>query len=206
MKYPVDPPLKQQICERLKQARQAHGFNTAKAFALSNGLKISTYSLHEAGTRAMSFEIIEHYCKLLAINPKWLLTGQEPDVRSQRREVPIIEWCDILLFPDKVDLSQVLWTSSDAELNLPSFSLRVKDDAMEPRYPKDTLLLVDLSQRPQDRDFALFVLEDKTVCFKQLAQIKEEWFMRSLNPDYPSFKVTPAVTILGKVVQAKFNC
>lgn len=206
MKHPVLPPLKVQICERLKQARIARGFNTAKEFALTCGLKISTYSLHEAGTRAMSFDVIEHYCKLLGINPNWLLTGEGSDARPFMRDVPIIEWDEVLLFPDKVDLTQKIWTSSDTDLNPPSFAVKVKDESMEPRYPKGTLLLVDLAQKPLDREFALFALDKHNVCFKQLIELKGEWFMRSLNPDYPPQKMSTGIKILGKVVQAKFKC
>lgn len=67
--------LKFQICCRLKQARIEAGFATAKIFAETFNLKISTYALHEAGTRGMSLDVIELYASLLKININWLLTG-----------------------------------------------------------------------------------------------------------------------------------
>ncbi len=70
--------LKLEICKRLKEARICAGFNTAKEFAERNNIKVSTYTLHEAGTRAMSFEVIEIYSYLLKININWLLTGIGP--------------------------------------------------------------------------------------------------------------------------------
>lgn len=68
-------PLEKGIRDRLKKTRIELGFKTAKKFAESNALKISTYALHEAGTRSMSIEIIVHYAFLLNIEPNWLLTG-----------------------------------------------------------------------------------------------------------------------------------
>lgn len=67
--------LEKDIRDRLKKTRIELGFKTAKKFAESKSLKISTYTLHEAGTRSMSIEIIAHYAFLLKIEPNWLLTG-----------------------------------------------------------------------------------------------------------------------------------
>lgn len=206
MKTPGEISLKQQLSERLKQARLAQGYATAKEFALKYNLKVSTYGLHEAGTRAMSFDVIEHYCELLAINPNWLLTGEGADQRPLTRDVPIIEWEEILHFPHKIDLSAKRWTSTDTDFSPPSFAVTVKEDSMEPRYPVGTLLLVDLAQKPNHRDFALFALDKHTVCFKQLVEVKGDMFMRALNPNYPLEKITKGVKILGKVVQAKLVC
>jgi len=67
--------LEKDIRDRLKKTRIELGFKTAKEFAKSKSLKISTYTLHEAGTRSMSIEIIIHYASLLNTEPNWLLTG-----------------------------------------------------------------------------------------------------------------------------------
>jgi hypothetical protein len=64
------------ICKRLKIARLNAGFPNAKIFAEKNFLKISTYGLHEAGTRIMSLDILKKYSRLLNIDLNWLLTGK----------------------------------------------------------------------------------------------------------------------------------
>lgn len=198
--------LKEAICERLKQARLALGFSTAKAFALSHGLKISTYSLHEAGTREMSFETIEQYSRHLKINLSWLLTGMGPLHSHLTREAPLLVWDDL-----KNGIKRSRWEtkakiSSDTDLSIHAFALRVVDDAMEPRYPKGTLLLVDSAQWPQNRDYALIQKENQDFCFRQLLETQGSLFAHALNEHYPVFEITPSMTILGKVVQAKWDC
>jgi transcriptional regulator with XRE-family HTH domain len=63
--------------ERLKLARQAAGYVTAKNFAEANNIKYSTYRCHENGENAISQATAEHYAALLKIEPEWLLFGKE---------------------------------------------------------------------------------------------------------------------------------
>lgn len=63
--------------ERLKLARQAAGYETAKDFAEANNIKYSTYNCHENGENGISQSIAEHYAALLKIEPEWLLFGKE---------------------------------------------------------------------------------------------------------------------------------
>lgn len=79
MKITYNPKnIEDLIRERLKMVRIEMGFQTAKSFAEKNGLKISTYALHEAGTRSLSLTTIDNYAKLLSIQTNWLLTGLGP--------------------------------------------------------------------------------------------------------------------------------
>lgn len=197
--------LKQQICARLKQIRFARGFATAKAFALKHGLKVSTYTLHEAGTRSMSFQIIEQYSALLNVNKHWLLTGDGEGHTIKAQAIPIIEWSEIPLFPDQLDLVNRAFTASEIDLPTPSFAVKVKDHSMEPRYPQDTLLLVDAHQSPADREYALFLMGENKIAFKQYFYQNGKAFIRALNEDEPPQKLTNKIKILGKVVQAKIR-
>ncbi len=61
--------------ERLRTARIAAGFKTARAFCEKNAISISTYSLHEAGKRNLKPKVAKKYADLLGINDVWLLTG-----------------------------------------------------------------------------------------------------------------------------------
>lgn len=200
-----DLSLKQQVCARLKQIRIARGFATAKAFALKNHLKVSTYTLHEAGTRSMSLQVIEQYGALLNVNKGWLLTGEGEERYIKAQAIPIIEWDEIPLFPDQLDLANRAFTASEIDLPAPSFAVTVKDHSMEPRYPQHTLLLIDTHQIPVDREYGLFLIGEKTIAFKQYVYQNGKAFIRSLNEDGPAQKLTNKIKILGKVVQAKIR-
>ena len=196
--------LKSKICERLKQARLDAGYPTAKEFAISNDLKISTYNLHEAGTRSMAFEIIEHYAALLNLNVTWLLTGTGPKIKSHVRTVPIISWDEVTQYPQNIDFDSKKWTSSDIDLSPFSYALTVDSDAMEPRYPEGTIIIVDNQQKPKPKDFAIILLKDKKIpLFKQLTQVDGELYAKSLNSDYKPIRLTKGCEIIGRVVQAK---
>lgn len=197
--------LKLKICERLKKTRQILGFPTAKSFALLHGLKISTYSLHEAGTRMMSLDLMEQYCTLLNIPINWLLTGEGPQKKGVLRSAPIIQWNEVASYPKKVDIAAKEWTSSDVDLSVRSFALRVNDDSMEPRYPKGALLIVDLEQCPLVREFAL-IMTAKGPCFKQIVDVKGKRYGYSFDPAHKPFLITDKMKVLGKIVQAKFLC
>lgn len=60
---------------RLRKARIAAGFKTAKTFCEKYGIPTSTYSLHETNKRCLKPKLAEKYAKILRINVAWLLTG-----------------------------------------------------------------------------------------------------------------------------------
>lgn len=61
---------------RLRVARKASGYRTAKAFILKHKIPASTYSQHESGARMPDEETLKFYSKKLGINFDWLRTGQ----------------------------------------------------------------------------------------------------------------------------------
>lgn len=62
---------------RLKQARVAAGYRTAKEFSDSHQMPQSTYSTHEKGTRPLTMESAGVYADILGIKAAWLLFGDE---------------------------------------------------------------------------------------------------------------------------------
>lgn len=199
--------LKSKICERLKQARIEAGYLTAKSFSERNNVKISTYALHEASTRSMSFEIIEHYAKLLDINTSWLLTGIGPKSAQYVRRVPIIDWNEAPLFPKGILLETKKYTYSDKDLSPSSFALVVQNDAMEPRYPQGTVIIVDCAEVPTSQDFAVVLpLDHKSPLFTQLIETESDLLAKPLNPKYETLHLAHNTKKIGKVVQAKLVC
>ena len=67
--------LSMQIGNRLRAARKAAGFKSARAFAEKYEIPESTYSQHELGKRSLNADTLMKYSALCAINPSWLLTG-----------------------------------------------------------------------------------------------------------------------------------
>jgi transcriptional regulator with XRE-family HTH domain len=62
-------------CIRLKTARIAAGFKSAKSFCDRYHIPASTYSLHETGGRSISPKLAQKYADILGVTFNWLITG-----------------------------------------------------------------------------------------------------------------------------------
>ncbi len=60
---------------RLRAARKAAGFLTAREFIDKYDIPKSTYSQHETGSRNPEDECVKHYAKLLNVRYAWLKDG-----------------------------------------------------------------------------------------------------------------------------------
>ncbi len=61
---------------RLRAARKAAGFKTAKAFLKKHKVPASTYSQHESGARTPDEENLKFYANVFDVDFKWLETGK----------------------------------------------------------------------------------------------------------------------------------
>lgn len=75
-------PLSEQIGLRLKSARKAAGFKTARSFAALHQIPYSTYSQHETGKRAIPLHTLLQYSQLLCMDSGWLLNGKNDSSQS----------------------------------------------------------------------------------------------------------------------------
>lgn len=104
------------VSKRLKIARKANGFKTAKEFSEKYSIPTSTYNQHEGGKRTLSIENLINYAYMLNIDPTWLLTGQgnpcENEVFSDI-EQKILEEQDNLGKSGELDLSAIPIISSN---------------------------------------------------------------------------------------------
>ena len=71
---------------RLKGARLARGFKTARAAAIYIGVPYGTYSGHENGSRGIKDAELHHYAKIFRVSPAWLAFGQEKSLNRIRLE------------------------------------------------------------------------------------------------------------------------
>lgn len=69
--------LASEIGARLRTARVAAGFRSAKSFIQKYGIAQSTYSQYENGKRLLDAENVVKLCDFLGISATWLLTGKE---------------------------------------------------------------------------------------------------------------------------------
>jgi transcriptional regulator with XRE-family HTH domain len=77
---------------RLKAARRAKGFKSARLFAERAKTPPTTYAQHESGKRAINIERLLNYCDLLGIDPNWLIFGgDKPYITHSTTEKSLLE-------------------------------------------------------------------------------------------------------------------
>jgi transcriptional regulator with XRE-family HTH domain len=62
--------------DRLKRAREAAGFTSAREAALAMDLSYDTYAQHESGIRGYPAKKAEIYARRFRVSPEWLLYGK----------------------------------------------------------------------------------------------------------------------------------
>jgi hypothetical protein len=69
--------------DRLKTARIARGFRTARQFSDTYGIPQPSFSMHESGKRGLTSKAARQYADLLDVSIDWLLTGKGDGPSSQ---------------------------------------------------------------------------------------------------------------------------
>lgn len=64
-----------QIGKRLRAARLACGYKSARSFAIKHKIPESTYSQHETGKRSLNPEMLCFYSEKFHVHPGWLIHG-----------------------------------------------------------------------------------------------------------------------------------
>lgn len=73
--------------DRLRQARERAGFESASAASRRFGWTHSTYASHENGQTPVPVKAAEKYAKAFRVSPAWILTGEAGPVR---KTVPLV--------------------------------------------------------------------------------------------------------------------
>ena len=64
------------LSDRLRAARSAAGFNTARDAARALGISPPTYYAHENGTRGVNGEVLVAYARAFRVSLSWLIAGE----------------------------------------------------------------------------------------------------------------------------------
>lgn len=150
----------------------------------------------------------------------WLVTGRGPKLAANIEEVdlqsrvPLISWVQAGLLAEVEDS----YTMGDAEewINVydtkpgaQAFALRVNGDSMtspnpgDRSFPEGTVLIVDPGRAANAGDFVIAKdVATQQATFKRLAYDGGRWFLKPLNPSYPTVEIDdPALRIIGRVIE-----
>ena len=125
--------------------------------------------------------------------------------------VPLISFSQATNWPDNrqsiqenIDDNFIL---TDIETHDEMFAIKVPDDRLEPKFPRDTLLIFDPRKKPQHKDFALLLEnEQPQPNFRQLLVDGPDLYSLSVNPLFSPDQMTKVLNttrVIGVLAQAK---
>src|SRR5690606_25652695 len=119
-------------------------------------------------------------------------------------KLPLLSWEQAVSWPEILLPSEVQsYVSTESNVSAEAFAVVVEDNTMLPRFPKDTILIIEPTLEPQDKDFALIrVGDDNKAQFKQVLFDGNDLYLKPLNDDFDVKRVQQPYQILGLMVQA----
>lgn len=211
------------VADRLKQAREAAGFENAVDAIRRFGWTQSTYLGHENGSRGVTAVAAAKYGQAFRVPPEWILFGGDLDDLPAALPVAAVEEqgdmvniynveasagygalvghemvVDRLAFPPGY-LSRIT-RSSPKNLAI----IGVKGKSMEPTLSDDDIVMVDLSKTDLSYD-GLFVVRDggDSLLVKRISRGSKRGtvLLVSDNPQYPNQeRAYEDVEVVGKVI------
>jgi SOS-response transcriptional repressor LexA len=194
--------------DRLRQAREAKGYSTAKAAAEAMGVAVPTYIQHENGTRGLPAKRADRYARFFGVRPEWLLYGKangEPAAPKPQaaRTVPLISWVAAGALGDPS--TQIPEGTETIEISgLPAgdyFATRVLGDSMDRFSPPGSLILVNRAETELRRGRRyIFSLRGDTT-YKRWETDPDRLVPESTNPSHePIFpKSDRDWSVIGRV-------
>lgn len=213
--------MRDSLATRLKTARKAKGL-TQEGLMEMSGVKQSDISKIERGATQSPTGLLA-LAKALGVNPFWLETG-EGDMHHEQANtqpvttkgrVPLISWVIAGNLQEIQDMYQPgeadEWIeTSETKPGKGSFALRVTGDSMTSPYPGEvsfpdgTIIIVDPTRACDAGDFVIAKdVATQQATFKRLVHDGGRWFLKPLNPAYPTMEIEdPAVRTIGRVIES----
>lgn len=207
---------------RLYEARKDAKL-TQQQLAKAVGMAQST--LTEAETTASGSSFTPQLAAACGVRAEWLATGKEPkrdaamaasnvDAAPTRRRVPVISWVQAGSWSDVQDNFHPGQADewADAFDSLPgnnAFALRVVGDSMTNpipggrSFPEGTIIIVDPARGSGPGDYVIAKdVHSQQATFKQLTTDGGRWYLRPLNPAYPTIEIDdPDMRVIGRVIE-----
>lgn len=123
--------------------------------------------------------------------------------------IPIISWADAIRGADYITSLDInswkMWATTEAKLSAISFALATKP-SMEPRFPRNSLLLIDPAPLPSDGDLVIVYFKNSEEA--TLREILIDGPIKNLKPINPGVDIPfnpKEQIIIGIVVQVKYQ-
>lgn len=196
---------------------------TKKALAEAAGVSPSAVSQWLSGeSQKLKGESVAGIQMKTGYSSSWLVSGRGPKTLKQgntsemekRASVPLISWVKAGSWATVEDPFNVGEADEwiDAFQSKPgsnAFALRVDGDSMtnphsgQRSFPDGTIIIVDPGMEAKAGDYVVAKdVATQSATFKRLAYDGGRWFLKPLNPVYPTIEIDdPAMRVIGRVIE-----
>ena len=146
---------------------------------------------------------------LLAGNPAKISFDPDNNVSAikRRAKIPMVDLSDA---PPPLDFQPTEWVEPMFSDPGPrSFAVRVSGDSMmspaggAPTFPEGTVLVADQDRVPKSGDFVIAREPGSGGrVFKRLMSDGARWFLRPMNPAYPSYEIPDTSAVIAVVTES----
>lgn len=146
---------------------------------------------------------------LLAGNPAKISFDPDNNVSAVRRraKIPMVDLSDV---PPPLDFQPTEWVEPlFSDPGPRSFAVRVSGDSMmspagaAPTFPEGTVLVADQDRAPKSGDFVIAREPGSGQrVFKKLMSDGARWFLRPVNPAYPSYEIPDTSAVIAVVTES----
>ncbi|WP_272517718.1 MULTISPECIES: LexA family protein [unclassified Providencia] len=198
---------------RISAARQAAEL-TQGELAEKVGVVRRQIAAYEAGNSKPRKNILTNLAAALGTTSEWLAegTGEAPDLSKVVKTItlpliPVLSYSDSI-FDLKNQASFSRFVPSIPDASDKAFAYEIMGDSMTSSYgvsfPSGTIVIIDPSLEPNNMDYVLHYI-DGFCSFKQLMFDQGDWYLCSLNDDYPSYIIEDMRQIIGVALQAQVS-
>ena len=199
---------------RVAMARNALGLTQAE-LAKNVGVVTRQIAAYEGGEAKPRERALHNLAAALGTTPEWLASGigDSPSIENVRVTItlpliPVISYVQASSFAAGEKLIGIDYIPAPQHASENSFAIEIQGDSMDSvagvSFPEGITVIFDPNLPTEHGDFVLASLEGETT-FKRLIISEGNWYLSSLNNNYPSIPVDRNVKIIAKAVHAQFD-
>lgn len=210
-----------ELKDRIAEAMAASGL---KAHELAERVGVSEPAVSHwlsGRTKSLKAKMAQAVARTTGVRVDWLISGRGPKTeamenispaKSQGR-VPVISWIQAGELSEVLDIfhpgEAVSWADAwHTNPSASSYALVVEGDSMTTTtgvrsFPEGTMLIVDPESATKPGDFVIAKdVVNQRATFKQLMTDGARWYLKPLNPAYPTIEIDdPALRVIGRVIE-----
>ena len=211
------------IAERLRSKMIEHGLNESELGRRADVPQPTINRILSGESSSPRRPTIEKIARVLRVSPNWLMFGGEDESKSFDANVemalqpsrsfsyPEISWVQAGTASEAMELSNVAACekhTSDVWAGDNGFWLKVMGPSMTspagPSFPEGFLILVAPEFEPRSGQFVVAKLIDSNeATFKQFIRDSGAFYLKPLNPSFPTIPMDDTWVVVGTVVDGK---